>query len=77
MTHLVTANLLIKRQTTKQNANFNILEMHLNFARKKKSKKVSFENYRVKEIRKETQLDVNLELSDVPKYLIDFLKKHL
>ena len=51
--------------------------MHLNFARKKKSQKVSFENFRVKEIRKETQLDVNLELSDVPKYLIDFLKKHL
>ena len=51
--------------------------MKLNITRKKKTESLSVEDKRVKEIRKETQLDVNLELSDVPKYLIDFLKKHL
>ena len=51
--------------------------MKLNITRKKKTENVSVEDNRVKAIRKETQLDVNLELSDVPKSLIEFLKKHL
>lgn len=51
--------------------------MKLNIARKKKTENVSVEDNRVKAIRKETQLDVHFELSDVPKSLIEFLKKHL
>ena len=77
MTHLVTANLLIKKQTTKQKATFNTSNMKLNITRKKKTANVSVEDHRVTEIRKETQLDVNIELSDLPKSLISFLKKHL
>ena len=51
--------------------------MKLNITRKKKTENVTVVDHRVKAIRKETQLDVNLELSDVPKSLIEFLKKHL
>ena len=49
--------------------------MKLNITRKKKTESISVENNRVNEIRKETQLDVNLELSDIPKSLVDFVKK--
>ena len=51
--------------------------MKLNITRKKKTEDISVEDKRVTAIRKETQLDVNLELSDVPRSLMDFLKKHL
>ena len=51
--------------------------MKLNITRKKKTENVSVEDHRVTEIRKETQLDVNIELTDLPKSLISFLKKHL
>ena len=51
--------------------------MKLNITRKKKTENVIVEDKRVTEIRKETQLDVNFELSDIPKSLIEFLKKHL
>ena len=51
--------------------------MKLNIARKKKTENVSVEDNRVKAIRKETQLDVIIELSDVSNSLIDFFKKHL
>jgi len=51
--------------------------MKLNITRKKKTESISVENNRVNEIRKETQLDVNLELSDIPKSLVDPIKKHL
>lgn len=51
--------------------------MKLSITRKKKTESISVENDRVNEIRKETQLDVNLELSDIPKSLVDFIKKHL
>lgn len=50
--------------------------MKLNITRKKKTENVSVEENRVKAVRKETQLDVNFELSDIPKSLIEFLKKH-
>ncbi len=40
--------------------------MKLNITRKKKTESISVENNRVNEIRKETQLDLNLELSDFP-----------
>ena len=50
--------------------------MKLNITRKKKTENLSVEDKRVKAIRKETQLGVNLELSDFPKSLIEFLKKH-
>lgn len=50
--------------------------MLLKFTRKKMTENVSVEDNRVKAVRKETQLDVNFELSDVPKSLIEFLKKH-
>ena len=49
----------------------------LSLTRKKKTESISVENNRVNEIRKETQLDLNLELSDIPKSLVDFIKKHL
>ena len=49
----------------------------LSITRKKKTESISVENNRVNEIRKETQLDLNLELSDIPKSLVDFIKKHL
>ena len=42
--------------------------MKLNITRKKKTESISVENNRVNEIRKETQLDLNLELSDFPIY---------
>ena len=45
--------------------------MKLNITRKKKTESISVENNRVNEIRKETQLDVNLELSDIPKSLVE------
>jgi len=48
--------------------------MKLSITRKKKTESISVENNRVNEIRKETQLDVNLELSDIPKSLVDFIK---
>ena len=64
-------------EINKDNWSFNTSDMLLKFARKKKTENVTVEYNRVKAVRKETQLDVNLELSDVPKYLIDFLKKHL
>jgi len=51
--------------------------MNLSITRKKKTESISVENDQVNEIRKETQLDVNLELSDIPKPLVDFIKKHL
>jgi hypothetical protein len=51
--------------------------MKLSITRKKNTESISVENNRVNEIRKETQLDVNLELSDIPKSLVDFIKKHL
>ena len=51
--------------------------MKLSITRKKKTESISVENNRVNEIRKETQLDLNLELSDIPKSLVDFIKKHL
>jgi len=51
--------------------------MKLSITRKKKTESISVKNNRVNEIRKETQLDVNLELSDIPKSLVDFVKKHL
>ena len=51
--------------------------MKLIITRKKKTESISVENNRVNEIRKETQLDLNLELSDIPKSLVDFIKKHL
>ncbi len=51
--------------------------MKLSITRKKKTESISVENDQVNEIRKETQLDVNLELSDFPKSLVDFIKKHL
>ena len=38
--------------------------MKLNIARKKKTENISVEDNRVTAIRKQTQLDVNLELSD-------------
>ena len=40
--------------------------MKLSITRKKKTESISVENNRVNEIRKETQLDLNLELSDFP-----------
>ena len=49
--------------------------MKLSITRKKKTESISVENNRVNEIRKETQLDLNLELSDIPKSLVDFIKK--
>ena len=51
--------------------------MKLNITRKKKTENVTVEEKRVRAIRKETQLDVNFELSDIPKFLVEFLKKHL
>ena len=51
--------------------------MKLNITRKKKTESISVENNRVNEIRKETQLDVFPELSDIPKSLVNFIKKHL
>ena len=51
--------------------------MKLSITRKKNTESISVENNRVNEIRKETQLDVNLELSDIPKSLVDFIEKHL
>ena len=51
--------------------------MKLSITRKKKTESISVENDQVNEIRKVTQLDVNLELSDIPKSLVDFIKKHL
>lgn len=51
--------------------------MKLNITRKKKTENLSVEDKRVTAIRKETQLNVHFELSDVPKSLMDFLKKHL
>lgn len=48
--------------------------MKLSITRKKNTESISVENNRVNEIRKETQLDVNLELSDIPKSLVDFIK---
>ena len=50
--------------------------MKLKITHTKKTENVSVEDNRVKAVRKETQLDVNFELSDVPKSLIEFLKKH-
>ena len=51
--------------------------MKLSITRKKKTESISVENDRVNEIRKETQMDVNFELSDIPKSLVNFIKKHL
>ena len=51
--------------------------MKLNITRKKKTENVTVEDKRVRAIPKETHLNVNLELSDVPKSLIEFLKMHL
>ena len=51
--------------------------MKLNITRKKKTENVTVEDNLMKAVREETQMDVNFELSDVPKSLIDFLKKHL
>ena len=51
--------------------------MKLSITRKKNTESISVENNRVNEIRKETQLDLNLELSDIPKSLVYFIKKHL
>ena len=56
---------------------FGFYTMKLSITRKKKTESISVENNRVNEIRKETQLDLNLELSDIPKSLVDFIKKHL
>ena len=40
--------------------------MKLSITRKKKTESISVENDRVNEIHKETQMDVNFELSDFP-----------
>ena len=51
--------------------------MKLKITRTKKIESVTVEYNRMTENRKETQLDVNFELSDVSESLIKFLKKHL
>ena len=51
--------------------------MKLNITRKKKTENVTVEDKRVTAIRKETQLDVNLELSDWGVSFLSFIKKHL
>ena len=51
--------------------------MKLNITRTKKTENVSVEDKRVTAIRKVTQLDVNFELSDIPKSFLEFLIKHL
>ena len=51
--------------------------MKLNITRKKKTENLSVEDNRVKAVRKETQLDVNFELSNVSESLIEFFKRHL
>lgn len=51
--------------------------MKVNITRKKKTESLSVENNRMTEIRKETHSDVNFELSNIPKSLLTFIKKHL
>ena len=51
--------------------------MKLNITRKKKTKNVTVEYNRMTENRKETQMEVNFEFSDVSNSLIKFFKKHL
>lgn len=51
--------------------------MKLKITRTKKTENVTVEDNRLKENRKEIQLDVNLEVSDLPKSIMAFLKKHL
>ena len=46
-------------------------------SRKKKTESISVENDWVNEIRKGIQPYVDLELSDIPKSLVNFIKKHL
>ena len=75
-THLRDAKVRRNSEINKDNWTFNTSDMLLKFTRKKMTENVSVEDNRVKAVRKETQLDVNFELSDVPKSLIEFLKKH-